>query len=206
MIGAAVLELAKLVAALNESGEAWNLIGYVDDDEARWGTTVGGLPVLGGLDRVQDPELADAALAISIGAVAARRRVVERLGPDAERIATLVHPGVDVRGATIGVGALVFDRAILGPGAVVGDHSLVSFGCMLTHDVAIGRFCNVSPGTILNGRVRAGDGVYFGAASVVIPDVTIGDDATIGAGAVVVRPVAAGETVFGNPARTIARR
>ena len=80
-------ETAELVRAINaahaaERGTArWDLLGFLDDDEARWGTTVSGLPVLGGIDSIADHP--DASVAVCTGNprdFSSRRRIVGRLG------------------------------------------------------------------------------------------------------------------------------
>jgi serine O-acetyltransferase len=86
-----------------------------------------------------------------------------------------------------------------------------------------------SQGVVLNGKIRGGSRVfiehqvtigadhegqnpvlgsslYIGAGAKIIGPVTIGDGAQVGANAVVVHDVPAGTTVFGIPARVIARR
>lgn len=47
------------------------------------------------------------------------------------------------------------------------------------------------------------NGASIGAGATICPHITVGPDATVGAGAVVVDDVLPGETVVGNPARSI---
>src|SRR5215210_6224698 len=47
-------ETAELVRAINdgETSPRWSLLGFLDDDPARWGTTQSGVRVLGGTDQL----------------------------------------------------------------------------------------------------------------------------------------------------------
>jgi acetyltransferase-like isoleucine patch superfamily enzyme len=56
---------------------------------------------------------------------------------------------------------------------------------------------------VVAGQVTIGDGAQLGAGAVVAPGVRIGAGARVAPGTVVRRDVAAGETVAGNPARTV---
>ncbi len=66
-------------------------------------------------------------------------------------------------------------------------------------------FATLSPGVHLAGHVRVEEGAFLGTGACVIPRMRIGAHAVVGAGAVVIRNVAPGQTVFGNPARSLRR-
>ena len=52
LIGAGGLarEAAEAVRAINAARPTWALLGYLDDDPAKHGTVIAGLPVLGAVD------------------------------------------------------------------------------------------------------------------------------------------------------------
>ncbi len=202
VIGAANAEFAKLVRAC---GDGLQIVGYLDDDASRLGSRVMGVEVLGGVDAACRGAFTDASYVVSIGDPATRRRVAAGLQSKGCRIATLVHPGVDVWGVDIGVGCAVFEGAVIGPNTRLGDHTVVSFQTFLGHDVVVGAYCNIAPGALLNGGCRVENGVYVGAGAVLLPGVSVGEGATVGAGAVVTRPVEPRCTVMGNPARLLTR-
>ena len=54
--------------------------------------------------------------------------------------------------------------------------------------------------------VVIGKDVWIGGGALILPGVTIGDGAIVGAGSVVTKSVAAGDTVVGNPARSMRDR
>lgn len=71
------------------------------------------------------------------------------------------------------------------------------------HDCVIGDFVTFAPGAKVNGNVTIGDHAYIGSGAVIRQGVTIGARAVVGMGAVVIRNVPPGETVVGNPAKTL---
>ena len=178
---------ARELQALNDAlGEEWDAIGFVDDDPAKAGTEVHGLPVLGDVEWLASHHQ----LAVVIGAAIspARRHLVERIrsfGP--RQFPTLVHPASSV-GAPIALGSGVFvcPGAALSTDITVGDHVLLSSGCTVAHDVVIENFVTVGPGANISGSVHVGEGADIGTGASVIQAVDIGEWSVIGAGAVII--------------------
>jgi sugar O-acyltransferase (sialic acid O-acetyltransferase NeuD family) len=177
------------------------VIGFLDDDPALWGSSSLGLPILGGTQAYVD--YAPDGLVIGIGRNQRRQAVVERLGPDADRLwVNAVHPGAIIASSVrLGKGVAVMAGAIINPEAVIGDHAIINTGATVDHDCQIGAFCHIAPGTHLAGNVRIGEGAIVGIGSSAIPGCVVGDWSVIGAGAVIVRDIPGGVTAKGVPAR-----
>lgn len=112
------------------------------------------------------------------------------------RFATEFVLGIELRPRTrVGPGLTIYH----GFGLVVNDHALIGSGVTLRNGVVIG---HQRPG---EGAPFIRDGVNVGAAALIIGALTVGRSAQVGAGAVVVRDVRDGDTVVGNPARSLAR-
>ncbi|MCS5494492.1 serine O-acetyltransferase [Curtobacterium flaccumfaciens] len=112
------------------------------------------------------------------------------------RLATEFVLGIELRPKTmVGPGLTIFH----GTGLVVNDHALIGSGVTLRNGVVIG---HKRPG---ERAPFVRDGVDVGAAALIIGAVTVGRSAKVGAGAVVVRDVPDGDTVVGNPARSVRR-
>jgi len=71
---------------------------------------------------------------------------------------------------------------------------------IITHDVTIGEFCEISPGATLLGRCKIGKFVKIGAGAIIFPDVEIGGYSVIASGAVVRNNVPENTMVAGVPA------
>src|SRR6478672_6448226 len=109
------------------------VMGVLDDDPEKVGTTVARWPVLGSLDDVT--RYPDAALVVCVGRGLGREAVVARLadhGVTADRYAAIVDPTVRVP-----------------PSCAVGAGSIVLAGVVVTADVMVGRHVVVMPNATL---------------------------------------------------------
>ncbi len=168
----------------------------LDDDDLRWGGSVLGCPILGGLPLVAD--FAEDLFVIAIGSNAARRKIAASLDLD---WCSVIHPSAQISpSAHIGLGSMIFANAVIQAESVLGGHVIVNTAASIDHDCRIGSFAHIAPGARLAGSVTVGSGALIGIGAVVIPGVTVGENAAVGAGAAVVRDVAAGSTVLGVPA------
>ena len=79
-------------------------------------------------------------------------------------------------------------------------------GCVVNHDVILGRTVTLASGVMLAGSVTVGAGTYLGQSCTVKEKITIGSDCLIGMGAVVTRDVEANSVMVGNPARRLRAR
>lgn len=177
-----------------------------DSNEARWGTQVLGVPVVGGDERL--PSLmgdgVDAAF-IGVGAV---RSTAPRVGAYEAamllgfELVSLTHPSAVVSAsARLGRGVMVLPRAVIHTRADVGDNVTVYTAAVIEHDCVVEDHVHISPGVLLAGGVTIERGAFLGIGATVIHGVRIGAESVVGAGAVVVDDVPAGATVTGVPAR-----
>lgn len=180
---------------------AWNVLGFLDDREELHGGTVRDLPVLGGVEAVD--EHPDAALAVAVGSPAGRRAVVERLGDlPAERFPVLVHPRAWVGNhVAVGIGTVVLAGAAVSTDIRIGRFACLNKNCIVGHDAVLGDFTTISPGASISGFVTLGEGCDIGANSVVVQGRSVGAGTVVGAGAVVTSDLPPGVTAVGVPAR-----
>ena len=197
---------AREVAWLAEScPDAGPVVAMIDDDPARHGSIVNGIPVYGLSEaRAAFP---GARMVIGIGSPQYREKIAERAAAAGFGFTTLVHPRVErSRWIELADGVVICAGSILTTNIRIGQHVQINLTCTVGHDVEIGDFATLAPGVNVSGRVRIGARAYIGTNASIINGETdkplvIGDDAVVGAAACVTRDVAAGTTVVGVPAR-----
>jgi sugar O-acyltransferase (sialic acid O-acetyltransferase NeuD family) len=184
------------------NGREWQVGGFVDDNcdaMARWNHLH---PVVASVSSYVPSE--NDLLICAIGDPALKRRICGELLAKGANFGSFIHPravvGMNVK---LGIGVVLCPNVILTCDVAVGNFVAINCSSSVGHDSVVGAYTTINGACEITGGVCLGEGVFFGASAVVIPRVSIGDHAVIGAGSVVIRNVKAGETVFGNPARTL---
>jgi sugar O-acyltransferase (sialic acid O-acetyltransferase NeuD family) len=179
--------------------------GFIDSSAQKQGTSIFGLPVLGGDELLDSLSPADVQLANGIGSAGvmdARCRVYTAAVSRGFAFVSVRHPSAIVAtSAVLGVGSQVLARAVVQPFATIGENSIINTGAIVEHDVVVGAHSHISPGCVLAGQVTVGTHVHVGVGAVVKQGINIAERSLVAAGAVVVDDVAAGTTVLGVPAR-----
>jgi sugar O-acyltransferase (sialic acid O-acetyltransferase NeuD family) len=196
-------ETAQAVHAINARGGAWRLLGFLDDDPARHGTSIDGTVVISGRNEIG--QLPNASVVVSTGRpedYVSRLRIVGELGLQAERYATIVHPTAAISvSSSIGPGSVLLAHVALTAAVRVGAHVAIMPQVVLTHDDVVEDFATLASGVRLGGSVHVGRAAYLGAGALVREGRSVGAGALVGMGAVVTRDVPAHEVWAGVPAR-----
>ena len=209
LVGAGGLgrEAAEAVRAVNSVRDTWNLLGFLDDDPAKQGTLIGGLPVLDRIDAVDRyPDAQLLLCPVRPDNYVTRRLLADRLGLDDARYATVVHPTATVgTTCTVGAGSLLLAHVDLTADAVVGRHVVIMPQVVLTHDAHVDDCATLGAGVRLGGGCHVSEGAYVGSGSCIREMITVGRWAMIGMGSVVTRDVPDERLWWGAPARDMAR-
>jgi sugar O-acyltransferase (sialic acid O-acetyltransferase NeuD family) len=184
------------------NGREWRIGGFIDDNGGameRWNNVY---PVVASIASYEPSE--NDLLICAIGQPSLKRRICSELLAKGANFGSFIHPravvGMNVK---LGVGVVLCPNVILTCDIVVGNFVAINCSSSLGHDSTVGGYTTINGACEITGGVQLGEGVFVGARAVVIPGLSIEDDAVIGAGSVVIQNVKAGETVFGNPARTL---
>ena len=195
-------ETAELVHACNQIQPRWDLRGFLDDDPATHGRTLGGVTVLGPIDV---EAIGTAAVVVCTGSPEnyfSRALIVARLGLSDDRYATLVHPTAAIGGSVaIGAGTVIHAQTVMTADVSVGDHVAVMPSVVLTHDDVVEDFVTFGSGARIAGTVTIGRGAYLGAGAMVREHRTIGAWSLVGMGSVVTVDVPPHQRWMGVPAR-----
>lgn len=204
ILGSTGSEIVKLMDARKATDKNdVDLLGFLDDDQARHGATFMGLPVFGGSDLLRST-YADCWVINNVARTTSSRwKVWRKIQGFGVRPYTAIHPTVDTAYVEVGEGCILQEGVILGAGARIGAQSLVSFRVVVAHESEVGECCFLSPGVCINGRVKIATGAFIGSGAILLPDVKVGAWSVVGAGSVVINDVPPHSTVFGVPARVI---
>ncbi len=186
-----------------DSGKAWGIAGFIDDDA----TVLDGYQypegVIGSIEGHQPA--ADELFVCAIGAPMIKKKVCQALLGRTANFITLVHPSV-ILGETIqlGDGVVLCPRVTLTADISIGDFTAINCHSSVGHDVVIGDWATVSGHCDLTGNTRYGAGAFLATGVRIVPGKSVGEFAYVGAGSVVIRSVKDRQKVFGNPARVLA--
>lgn len=195
-------EVAWLVERINAVTPTWNLKGFIDDDESRWGSVEDEYPVLGGCEHLK--ELGEVYAVCAVGAAKVRKRIVEKFAGSQVRFATLIDPSVLIsKRVTIGEGTVICAGTIVTVDIQIGNHVIINLDCTIGHDDLIHDYVTIYPSVNVSGNVELGECCELGTGTQIIQGKTIGVNSIVGAGAVVVRDVPSNCTSVGSPAKPI---
>lgn len=195
-------EVAWLIERINEKEPTWNLKGFIDDNEEKWGTTAYEYPVIGGCDYLLNQGTVCAVCAI--GASIVRKKIVKKFqGSDVEFV-TLIDPSViKAKNVQIGIGSIVCPGSILSVDITIGNHVIINWDCTVGHDDILEDYVTLYPSVNVSGMTKVGECTELGTGTQIIQGKTIGSNAIIGAGTVVVKDIQEPGTYVGSPARKI---
>lgn len=181
------------------------ITGIVDPDLSLLGTTILGVPVLGGDEVVNEfpPTLIQLVNGLgSVGLPIKRQQLYEKFKGLGYSFASVVHPSAVIASDVIlGEGAQVMAGAVIQPGCRIGIDSIINTRASVDHDCCLGNHLHIAPGVTLSGMVTVGKFTHIGTGATVIQGITIGCGCMIAAGAVVTKDIVDGVRVQGIPAR-----
>ncbi|MBQ1820393.1 MAG: acetyltransferase [Clostridia bacterium] len=197
-------EVAWLVERINKVSPMWNLLGFMDDNEAIQGTVINGYYVLGGTEKVR--EYPDAYYVCAVGASRVREKIVcklKNINPNI-RFATVIDPSVEMSGlVTIGEGTIICAHTVITVNISIGSHVIINLDCTIGHDAVLHDFVTLYPSVNISGITNIGHAVEMGTGTQIIQDKTVGDYSIVGAGATVVKDIPPRCTAVGSPAKPI---
>lgn len=199
-------EVHQIISDVNRDQLKWNFLGFIDDDDNKWGAEIHGYPVLGGLDWLRNNSSVH--VAIGIGSPVVRRRVALRIEQACKStLATLIHPLAWIGShVEIGEGSIICAGTLITTDVRIGRCVILNLDCTVGHDSVLEDFVTVAPSVNISGGVRVGVGCDLGTGSAVIQGIEIGSWTIVGAGAVVIRSLPPNVTAVGVPAKVVKQR
>jgi acetyltransferase-like isoleucine patch superfamily enzyme len=174
-------------------------VAILDDNASLWGKNYFGVPVIGGIGRMESlykNKMFDSAIIAISTSVPARtkfRLLCQSLNiPMANAIDGTSRISIDV---TIGTGNVICAFCHFGVGTVVGDNNFFSAYNSIDHHCTVGSDSSTGPGCMVSGIVTLGSRLRFGTGIFVEPYLEIGDDVQIASGAIILKSIPPRHTV-----------
>jgi sugar O-acyltransferase (sialic acid O-acetyltransferase NeuD family) len=192
------------IEALDALGDAWNCIGFVDDTPQKQADGCMGASVYGRAAFEHAPDAAVLAVPGGPASFRNRRAVIESLGVDEHRYATVIHPSASIsRNARIGRNVLIMAGVVITSNAVIGDHVCILPNSVIHHDSVVGAWSLIGSNVTVAGAVQIGENCYVGSGSTIKNGLSLGAGCLVGLGSNVIANVVEITTVVGNPARLL---
>lgn len=189
----------KMTIDLLKARDDYQIVGIIDDGMPV-GTTVLGVPVLGGKGVL--PKLYSQGVRLAVNAVGgignpqSREKVFQILKETGFSTPAIVHPSALIElSAHISDGVHVMAQAYVGSAAQIGFGALINTGAIVSHDCIVADQAIISPGAILAGEVQVGKCTLIGMGVTVNLQVRIGSYARVGNGATVKADIPEGSIV-----------
>jgi len=188
----------EVAAGIQRVGGPLEVIGFIDDTKN--GPTVLG-PIVGHVP------IPDAVYITCFGDGAARTRIRKQLQAKGARFTSLVSPhGHYIDPPCDAVNGMFMGMCTLSNDTVLGADIFVQTLSVVGHDVRFGDGVTLGTHSFVGGYAELGDFCTIHPHATILPKVKVGRGAVVGAGSVVIRNVEPYTTVFGAPAKLIARR
>jgi sugar O-acyltransferase (sialic acid O-acetyltransferase NeuD family) len=200
-------EVAWLIETCNELADRYTIVGFIDDNEKKWGKDLNGIKVIG-LDQAHD--LFPAAFIVSgVGSPQVREKTMTKAFGKGFKPESIIHPRVEMsKWIEVGAGSVICAGNILTTNIILGEQVQINLDCTIGHDAVLEDFATLAPGVHISGNVHLKKSAYVGTGAVIIngsedEPLIIGEGAVVGAGACVTKSVDAGQTVVGIPAKPL---
>lgn len=193
--------LGREVLSLCRATEAWDVIGFIDDQKSKH-DQVNGIQVLGNASVLREFDKS-VQLVFAIGDPVAKKKLV-RSAHHNMSLATLTHPSAIIQDESrvrMGGGSIICAGVILTTDILLEEHVLINLNATIGHDCKVGAYSAIMPGVNIGGHVTLGESVLVGSGANILNGIMIGAHSKIGMGAVVIQHVASATTVVGVPAK-----
>lgn len=197
-MGPHAMEMAEIVARINQVERTWNLVGFVSEGDAQAGEERLGLPVFQAghaMDRYPTAYMVP------------EYEWPHKAEIPRQRLATLIDPSVFVSPtARIGLGCVIYPNCFVGAYAQIGDFLFCLAGSVINHEDVIEDRVTITSNVTVAGNVHIEADCYLGQSCTIREMVRIGRGSLIGMGSCVLNDVVPNSVMIGSPARKLGAR
>lgn len=192
------------VEALDSVGDAFEVIGFVDDETQKQGKSSFGYYVYSRKAISKYKEAKILAVPGSPSSYLLRKKIISGLNIPDERFASIIHPSACISEfAEIGFNNLIMAGVVISAMASIGDHVCILPNTVIHHDSSIGDYSLIGGNVVVAGHTKIGKNCYIGSGSNIINNISIGNNVLVGLGGNVIKSIEDNKKVAGNPAKEI---
>lgn len=197
------IDILDTINEINLIEKKYNIIGFLDDNEQKWGSKVFGVEVLGGLSSAKDYKDCFFVNGIVNPSIFWKKKsIIAKTGISLDRFETIIHPTASIsKFSKIGKGTVILQNVSVSSNVSIGHQVIILANSVINHDDVIGDYVSIASSVSISGNVVVSANVYIGANSSIIGNIRIGEYSLIGIGSVVLNNVSNKSIVVGNPAR-----
>lgn len=196
------------LAYLQEAGI--NIVGFLDDNPKYIGQSVRGVPILGGITRLNDLKSTEGVEAVycPLGNNKLRVKFLSMAHELGYETPNYIHPSVLISpNVTIGNGVYILLGTTIMPHTIIKDYVMISMGVHLAHHNVLEEGVFLSTGCNFGASIHAHKYAYCGISSTIMTGIhELGEDCLIGAGAVVIKDVPDNAVMAGVPAKVLRKK
>ena len=198
---------AKVVVDLIQQLDCFEVLGIVDVDKNKIGSSILGVDIMGSDEMLSEFPPKEVCLANGIGAVGSdslHGKIFEKFSRRGYQFPVLSHPSAIVSSSVVmHEGVQIMAGSVVQAGVIVHKNAIINTRASVDHDCVIGSSVHIAPGVVLSGGVHIGANVHIGTGAVVIENIYIGESSLVGAGSVVICDVPSFVRVVGVPAKEL---
>lgn len=202
IIGTGNHDIVRLIETINDVQMQYNLLGFLEQDSTKFGTSIMGYPVLGP-DSLLMKEYNHCAVVNNVMATPKLHlSIYKRLRCDfgINDFPSLIHPSVCTKYVEIGEGNVIYENVVIGTDVRIGNYNLIYSHTSIGHEAQIGESNLLAFNVVIGARTKVGDCNLFANSSTMSLGTTLGDYNSIGVGSVLVSSLGSNQSVLGNPA------
>jgi len=193
-------ETAWMIHEINQLHDQWNLVGFFDDGYPL-GSLIDGLPVLGGIESLNNTN--DLNLVVAIADPQTRRGLVGKIANRKIHFPNVIHPTAQIGSPSnmLGRGLIITACVCLTTSVHIDDFVIINLATTVGHDVRLGPYSSLMPQCSISGNVNLGSECFVGSGVRILQGITLGGNCVVGAGAVVTKSFPGNSRLAGIPAK-----
>ena len=189
--------------ALNQNlfKEKFNIIGFLDDDEAKLKKYFYGFQVLGKINDLR--KYKNMSVVVGISNPKIKNKIINTIGKGYNFPNFISNNSWISNRVTIGKGVIIYPNVSINLESEIGDFVVINMNCALGHNTIINDYCSLAPGVNFAGFTYLEPLVDIGIGVCTIQNIKVGSGSVIGGQTMLIKNIPAEVTVVGNPGRII---